>query len=67
VSIVIIFLLIIWFIVDVLHLVLNFPAEFIFALIITLTVSNILKSFSEDSNKKRLHQALSQYVSSDIA
>jgi adenylate cyclase len=26
-----------------------------------------LKSFSEDSNKKRLHQALSQYVSSDIA
>ena len=46
---------------------LNYPAQFIFALIITLTVSNILKSFMEDKNKTRLNKALSQYVSKDIA
>ncbi len=47
--------------------VLNFPAQFLFALILTLTVSNILKSFIEDKNKSLLNKALSQYVSKDIA
>jgi len=48
-------------------LVLNFPVQFIFALVITLTISNILKSIMEDKNKTRLNKALSQYVSKDIA
>ncbi len=47
--------------------VLNFPVQFIFALVITLTVSNILKSIMEDKNKTKLNKALSQYVSKDIA
>ena len=66
-AIITIFFLIIWIIYDWIHTPLNFPAEFIFALIITLTISNILKSAIEDKNKTLLNKALSQYVSKDIA
>lgn len=66
-SIISIFTLIIWFVIDIQKTPLNFPTEFIFALIITLTISNILKSFIEDKNKSLLNKALSQYVSKNIA
>ena len=66
--------IIIWFIsllfvivVNAMHFSLNYPSQFIFALVITLTVSNILKSFMEDKNKSKLNKALGQYVSKDIA
>ena len=67
-------LIIIWLItivlvilVNYLQYALNYPSQFIFALVITLTVSNILKSFMEDKNKSKLNKALGQYVSKDIA
>lgn len=66
-SIISIFIIIIFFIVIWLNFALNFPAQFIFGLVITLTISNILKSFMEDKNKTLLNKALSQYVSKDIA
>jgi adenylate cyclase len=66
-AIISIFMVLIWFIVSPLKLVLNYPAQFIFSLIITLTVSNILKSFMEDKNKSKLNDALSEYVAKDIA
>lgn len=66
-SIVSIFLLTLFIIVYPLQFVINFPAQFIFALILSLTVSNILKSYLEDKNKTLLNKALSQYVSKDIA
>ena len=67
ISIISIFFVLIMFITYVQGLVLNFPVQFIFALVITLTISNILKSIMEDKNKTRLNKALSQYVSKDIA
>jgi len=67
ISIISIFIIIVIYIIKILENPLNFPAEFLFALIITLTVSNILKSFMEDKNKTLLNKALSQYVSKDIA
>ena len=66
-SIISIFIIIIFFILIWLEFALNFPAQFIFALILSLTVSNILKSFMEDKNKTLLNKALSQYVSKNIA
>jgi len=66
-SIISIFIIIIFFIVIWLNFALNFPVQFIFGLVITLTISNILKSFMEDKNKTLLNKALSQYVSKDIA
>ncbi len=62
-----IFILIIGFIVVWLNMILNYSAQFVFALIITLTVSNIIKSFTEDKNKAKLSKALGEYVSKDIA
>ena len=67
ISIISIFIIIILLIVNILKNPLNYPAEFLFALILSLTVSNILKSFMEDKNKTLLNKALSQYVSKDIA
>ncbi|MCD5380491.1 adenylate/guanylate cyclase domain-containing protein [Candidatus Gracilibacteria bacterium] len=67
ISIVSIFFVLIMFITYFRGLVLNFPVQFIFAGVITLTVSNILKSFMEDKNKTKLNKALGQYVSKDIA
>ena len=66
-SIISIFIIIIFFIVIWLNFALNFPVQFIFGLVITLTISNILKSFMEDKNKTLLNKALSQYVSKNIA
>ncbi len=62
-----IFLVLISVIIMWLNLTLNHPAQFAFALIITLTVSNIIKSFTEDKNKTKLSKALWEYVSKDIA
>ena len=67
IAIISIFIIIIWTIVIWLGNALNFPAQFLFALILSLTVSNILKSYLEDKNKTLLNKALSQYVSKDIA
>ncbi len=66
-AIIAIFIIIIWIIYDGLQKPLNFPAQFLFSLIISLTVSNILKSYLEDKNKTLLNKALSQYVSKNIA
>jgi hypothetical protein len=46
---------------------LNYPAELLFSLILSLTLSNILKYLLEDRNKQVLSQALSEYISKDIA
>jgi len=61
------FTLLIIFIILILKSVPNYLSQFIFSIIITLTISNLLKSFIEDKNKTRLNKALSQYVSEDIA
>ncbi len=66
-TIILLFFILIMFLVLVQWYVLNFPVQFLFSLIITLTVSNILKSFMEDKNKSKLNKALGQYVSKDIA
>jgi len=61
------FFFIVLFIVMIYWYILNYASQFIFSVIITLTVSNILKSFLEDKNKTKLNKALWQYVSKDIA
>lgn len=48
-------------------LVPNYPFEFITVLFLSFFVSAVLKYMNEDKNKKLLSQALSEYVSSDIA
>ena len=67
ISIFFIFCFVIVFISWWLGLYLNYVSQFIFALILTLTISNILKSFMEDKNKAKLSKALWEYVSKDIA
>jgi hypothetical protein len=49
------------------NIILYFSVEFILALIISLTVSNIAKYIIENKNKTRLNKALSEYVSVDVA
>jgi len=49
------------------NLVINFPIELIFWLIFSLTFSNILKYVVENKNRLKLNQALSEYVSWNIA
>lgn len=49
------------------NLILNNPMSIIFALFVSLVVSNIVKYMMENDNKMRLNQALSEYVSADIA
>ena len=49
------------------NLIINFPIEIIFALILSLTLSNGIKYFIEDGNKKKLKKSLSEYVGSHIA
>lgn len=49
------------------NLILNFPSEIIFSLLLAFAASNIVKFLIEDANKTKLNKALSEYVSSDIA
>ncbi len=49
------------------YLIPNFPFEFLSVLGLSFFVSSVLKYMNEDKNKKRLSQALSEYVSQDIA
>lgn len=49
------------------NLILNFPSEIIFSLLLAFTWANIVKFLMEDANKRRLNSALSEYVSSNIA
>ena len=49
------------------NLILNYPSEIIFSLILAFSSANIVKYLIEDANKKKLNQALSEYVSSNIA
>lgn len=49
------------------YLLPNYPFEFITVLFLSFFVSAVLKYMNEDKNKKLLSQALSEYVSSDIA
>ena len=67
IAVISIFIVIVSVIIIGLNYTLNYPAQFAFALIITLTVSNIIKSFTEDKNKAKLSKALWEYVSKDIA
>jgi hypothetical protein len=48
-------------------LFLNYPIELLFALILTITLSNIVKYLVESRNKSVLVKALSEYISEDIA
>ncbi len=68
ISIIIIFLLIVptVFIIFT-NIVINFPTELIFALIMSLTSSNLVKYLVENKEKWKLNKALGEYVSKDIA
>jgi len=48
-------------------LILNYSAELIFALILSLTISNTVKYIIENKQKWKLSKALWEYVSKDIA
>ena len=48
------------------NLIINFPLELLFALVLSLTSSNIIKYLIENKNKNKLNKALSEYVSWDI-
>jgi len=48
------------------NLILNYPTEIIFSLILSALGANIAKFIVENSNKNKLGSALSEYVSSDI-
>lgn len=49
------------------NVIINYPTELIFALVLSLTVSNIVKYLIENVQKDKLNRALSEYVSEDIA
>lgn len=49
------------------YLLPNYPFEFISVLFLSFFASSILKYVNEDKNKRLLSQALSEYVSSDVA
>lgn len=48
-------------------LILNYPAEILLALILSILSANIVKFIIENKNKLRLSRALSEYVGSHIA
>jgi hypothetical protein len=48
-------------------LVLNYPIESILSAVLAIVVTNIIKYITEDKKKTKLMQALSEYVSKDIA
>ena len=49
------------------NLILNYPSEIIFSLLLAFTSANIVKYLIEDTNKKKLNKALSEYVGVNIA
>ena len=49
------------------NLILNYPSEIIFSLLLAFTSANIVKYLIEDRNKQKLNKALSEYVWSNIA
>lgn len=49
------------------NLIINFPSEIIFSLLLSFTSANIVKYIIEDTNKRKLNQALSEYVGESIA
>lgn len=49
------------------NLIINYPTELLFSLIFSLSITNIIKFILENKDKNRLNQALSDYVSRDIA
>jgi len=49
------------------NLIINFPSEIIFSLLLSFAFANIVKYLIEDINKQKLNQALSEYVGSNIA
>lgn len=49
------------------NLILNFPSEIIFSLLLAFTSANIVKYLIEDTNKRKLNKALSEYVWESIA
>ena len=49
------------------NLILNFPSEIIFSLILSLSAANVIKYLREDMNKQKLNKALTEYVGSNIA
>lgn len=49
------------------NLILNYPSEIIFSLLLAFTSANIVKYLIEDTNKKKLNKALSEYVWVNIA
>lgn len=48
------------------NLVLNFFFEIIFSLLLSVALTNLVKYLIEDTNKKKLGKALSEYVSTDV-
>lgn len=49
------------------NLIINFPSEIIFSLLLAFTSANIVKYLIEDTNKRKLNKALSEYVGESIA
>ena len=49
------------------NLIINFPSEIIFSLLLSFTSANIVKYLIEDTNKRKLNKALSEYVGESIA
>jgi len=49
------------------RLIMNYAVELFFALLISLTLSNIVKYMIENKHKTKLNKALGEYVSKDIA
>ena len=49
------------------NVIINYPTELIFSLVLSLTGSNIVKYLIENKQKDKLNKALSEYVSEDIA
>jgi membrane protein implicated in regulation of membrane protease activity len=49
------------------NLILNYTIELIFALVFSLTFTNIAKYLIENKHKLKLNKALSEYVSEDVA
>lgn len=49
------------------NLIINFPSEIIFSLLLAFTSANIVKYLIEDTNKRKLNKALSEYVWESIA
>lgn len=65
-------ILVFWFLIPIsillgTNLILNYPSEIIFSLLLAFSSANIVKYLIEDANKQKLNKALSEYVSSNIA